>query len=161
MACGCTITTPGFYRVGKDLGSSDGVTAKGGCIDIKAAKVVLDVGQPGHQRSLGYNITGAGGGTPTGVGIHILKGSNGNFLELISDITGWDVRLLVEGNNNIVEGFAAGPFNGLETGRPGLKSTAARTTTSMTSARRTTRTTASGFAARATTSSTAPIPTAT
>src|SRR5579885_614060 len=121
-ACGCTITKPGFYNVTNDLNSGSGLTAKGGCIDIKASKVVLNTGHiiSGPQIA-GYNITGPGGGSPTGIGIHILKGSNGDFLELPSNITGWDVGLLVEGNNNILENFSAGPLSGPGNGTAGVE----------------------------------------
>jgi len=111
--CGCTITKSGFYQVTADLLSSQGLTAKNGCIDIKASKVTLNVGKPPppHQRSQGFDLTGPGGMTPTGIGIHILKGSNGDFVELPSEVDGWDVAILVEGSNNIVEDFGA-RFNG-------------------------------------------------
>ena len=49
--------------------------------------------------------------TPTGIGLHILKGSNGNLVELPVEVDGWDVAILVEGSNNIVEDFGA-RFNG-------------------------------------------------
>jgi hypothetical protein len=111
--CGCTITKSGFYQVTAALLSSQGLTAKNGCIDIKASKVNLNFGKPPppHQRSQGFNLTGPGGMTPTGIGVHILKGSNGNFVELPVEVDGWDVAILVEGNNNIVEDFGA-RFNG-------------------------------------------------
>ena len=35
-ACGCTITKPGIYDVTSDLTSGQGLTAKGGCIDVLA-----------------------------------------------------------------------------------------------------------------------------
>ena len=108
-SCGCTITKSGFYRLANDLMSSQGLTAKNGCIDIKAPKVILNTGKPvtgGHTNG-GFNITGTGGMTPSGIGVHILKGSNNDFVELPSRIEGWDVGILVEGNSNIVEDFDA------------------------------------------------------
>jgi hypothetical protein len=106
-SCGCTITKSGFYALANDLSSSQGLTAKNGCIDIKAPKVVLNAGKPLTTNA--FNITGPGGTTPTGIGIHILKGSNKDFIELAgSNIEGWDVGILVEGNGNIVEFFNAG-----------------------------------------------------
>jgi hypothetical protein len=107
--CGCTITKSGFYQVTADLLSSQGLTAKNGCIDIKASKVNLNFGKPPppHQRSQGFNLTGPGGMTPTGIGLHILKGSNGDLVELPSQVDGWDVAILVEGSSNIVEDFDA------------------------------------------------------
>jgi hypothetical protein len=107
--CGCTITKSGFYQVTANLLSSQGLTSKNGCIDIKASKVTLNFAKPPppHQRSDGFNVTGPGGMTPTGIGIHILKGSNGDFVELPSQVDGWDVAILVEGSSNIVEDFSA------------------------------------------------------
>jgi len=112
-ACGCTITQPGFYTLANDLDASQGLTAKGACIDIKASKVTLNTGQPGHQRNNGFNITGPGGATPAGIGIHVLKGSNNNLLELLTALSGWDVGLKIEGDNNIAEDFEAGKFNAM------------------------------------------------
>jgi hypothetical protein len=36
MTCGCTITKRGLFLIGANLTSSQELTAKGGCIDIKA-----------------------------------------------------------------------------------------------------------------------------
>jgi hypothetical protein len=108
-SCGCTITKSGFYLLANDLSSSQGLTAKNGCIDIRAPKVILNTGKPvtgGHFNGA-FNITGPGGMTPTGIGIHILRGSNTDFIELPSRVEGWDVGILVEGNGNIVEDFNA------------------------------------------------------
>jgi hypothetical protein len=102
-SCGCTITKSGFYTLANDLMSSQGLTAKNGCIDIRAPKVVLNTGKPASN--VGFNIEGPGGMTPTGIGIHILNGSNNDFIELPSRVEGWDVGILVEGNSNIVENF--------------------------------------------------------
>jgi hypothetical protein len=113
-SCGCTITKSGFYKVTADLLSSQGLTKMNGCIDIKASKVVLNAGKPVVSFSFqSFNITGPGGVTPSGIGIHILKHSNGDFIELAdSKVQGWDVGILVEGNNNIVEDFEAAQFSG-------------------------------------------------
>jgi len=112
-SCGCTITKSGFYKVTADLLSSQGLTKMNACIDIKASNVVLTAGKPVVSFNFShFNITGPGGGTPSGIGIHILKHSNGDFIELAgSFIQGWDVGLLVEGNNNIVEDFQAARFS--------------------------------------------------
>ena len=121
-ACGCTITKPGFYNVTNNLNAGSGLTPKGGCIDIQASKVVLNTGHLVAGPAIaGYSITGPGGGMPIGIGVHILKGSNSDFLELVSDLTGWDVGLLVEGNNNIVENFTAGPIGGPGNGTAGVE----------------------------------------
>jgi hypothetical protein len=105
-SCGCTITTSGFYKLANALSSSQGLTANNGCIDITASNVVLNTGKPLTPSGVthgGFNIEGSGGGTPTGIGIHILKGSNNDFLELPGKVEGWDVGLLVESNGNIVD----------------------------------------------------------
>ncbi|HYB91389.1 MAG TPA: hypothetical protein VEC38_10120 [Candidatus Binataceae bacterium] len=108
-SCGCTITKGGFYQVGAALSSSQGLTALNGCIDVKASNVTLNTGKETSRGRTdgGYSITGPGGGTPTGIGIHILKGSNNDFIELPSDVDSWDVGILVQGASNIVEDFDA------------------------------------------------------
>jgi len=112
-SCGCTITKSGFYKITADLLSSQGLTKMNGCIDIKASKVTLSAGKPVVSFDFeAFNITGPGGVTPTGIGIHILKHSNGDFIELADgQVQGWDVGILVEGNNNIVEDFGAAGFS--------------------------------------------------
>ena len=69
-SCGCTITKAGFYQVTADLDNSQGHTALGGCIDIKASNVTLNTSKP--ICCSGFDITGPGGMSPTGIGIHIL-----------------------------------------------------------------------------------------
>ena len=107
-ACGCTIVKPGLYQVTANLMSSQGLTAKNGCLDVQAANVVLITGSyangaPGAT----FDITGPSGTTPTGIGLHILRGSHDDVIELPSALSGWDVGILVEGDNNVVEGFEA------------------------------------------------------
>jgi hypothetical protein len=112
-SCGCTITKSGFYKITADLLSSQGLTKMNGCIDIKASKVILTAGKPVVSFNFqAFNITGPGGLAPTGIGIHILRHSNGDYIELADGlIQGWDVGILVEGNNNIVEDFQAARFS--------------------------------------------------
>jgi hypothetical protein len=113
-SCGCTITKPGFYVLANDLSSSQGLTSRNGCIDIQASKVVLNAGKPTltGQFNGAFNITGGGGTTPSGIGIHILKGSGNNFIELATNrVEGWDVGILVQGDGNIVEDFQAASFS--------------------------------------------------
>jgi hypothetical protein len=121
-SCGCTITTSGFYKLANALSNSQGLTANSGCIDITAPNVVLNSGKPvtGGVTHGGFNIDGPGGGTPTGIGIHILKGSNNDFLELPGKVEGWDVGLLVESNGNIVD-FAFGDFSVTPNGTAGIE----------------------------------------
>ena len=65
-ACGCAITSPGFYTVTANLTAT---VASADCIDLQARNVNLWVG--------GHSIIGVGGG----VGIHILKPASGAFIE--------------------------------------------------------------------------------
>jgi len=109
-SCGCTVTKGGLYKVNAALSSSQGLTALNGCIDIKASNVTLDTGEEtstGRTTFNAYPITGPGGATPTGIGIHVLKGSNNDFIELPSHVDGWDVGILVQGNSNIFDDFDA------------------------------------------------------
>jgi hypothetical protein len=107
-ACGCTIIKAGFYQVIADLMSTQGLTGRNGCLDVQAGNVILTAGSyadgtPGDT----FDITGAGGATPTGIGLHILRGSNSDVIELPSTLGGWDVGILIEGNANVVEDFEA------------------------------------------------------
>jgi hypothetical protein len=104
-SCGCTITSPGFYEITAPLLSSQGLTPSGDCISIKASKAMVLFND--------FDVTGPGGGTPTGVGVHLLPGASNDFIEFLgSSISGWDVGLLVEGNNNIAEDFYGANNNG-------------------------------------------------
>jgi hypothetical protein len=101
--CGCTITKSGFYEVTANISSSQGLTALGDCIDIKASNVVLEAVQSMNATATQINnIVGAG----SGIGIHILKGSSNDFLELFA-VLDWEVGLMVEGNNNVIHEFFA------------------------------------------------------
>ena len=74
--------------------STQGTTAAGDCIDIKASNVILDV----HE----YSITGPGPGTSTGAGIDVLKSSSGAFIEGGEAVlSGWKYGLEVQGKNTI------------------------------------------------------------
>jgi hypothetical protein len=107
-SCGCTITKSGFYEVTANLTSAQGLTGNNGCIDIKASNVVLTTGQCTDGGSCkGFGLTGSGGMSPTGIGLHILRSSKNDFIELPASVTGWDVGILVEGSDNIVENFGA------------------------------------------------------
>ncbi len=93
-ACGCTITKAGTYTVTLDLSSTQGLTAAGDCIDIKASNAILDV----HD----YSITGPGSGTSTGAAIDVLKSSSGAFIEGgEASLSGWKYGLEVQGKNTI------------------------------------------------------------
>jgi hypothetical protein len=92
-ACGCTITKAGTYTVTADLSSTQGLTAAGDCIDIKASNVILN--------TYGFSITGPGSGTSTGAGIDVLKSSSGTFIEAASTLSGWKYGLEVQGKNTI------------------------------------------------------------
>jgi hypothetical protein len=94
-ACGCTITKSGTYTVTADLSSSQGTTAVGDCIAIKASNVILNT----HQ----FSITGPGAGTSTGAGIDVLKDAGGAFIEVDSDLEDWKYGLEVQGKNTIAD----------------------------------------------------------
>ena len=97
--CGCTITKPGVYTVTTNLSSTQGLTATGDCIDIKASNVILN----GHN----FNITGPGSGTSTGAGINVLKGAGGAFIDT-SNTSGWKYGLQLQGKNTIVGNVGSG-----------------------------------------------------
>ena len=104
-SCGCTITKPGLYEIPAPLLSSQGLTALGDCIDIRASRVVLEAVETMNSTSTTMSVLiGPGGEAPTGIGIHILKGSNYDFVEM-SAAFGWDVGVMVEGNNNTIQSF--------------------------------------------------------
>jgi hypothetical protein len=121
-SCGCTITTSGFYKLANGLSSSQGLTANNGCIDISASNVILNTAKPVTSGVThgAFDIDGPGGGTPTGIGIHLLKGSNADFLELPGKVEGWDVGLLVESNGNIVD-FGFNDFAFIPNGTAGIE----------------------------------------
>ena len=105
-ACGCTITKSGTYAVTADLSSTQGLTATGDCIDIKASNVILNTDE--------FSITGPGSGTSTGAGIDVLKGASGAFIGPgipffmggPSNLEDWKYGLQVQGKNTISDGGA-------------------------------------------------------
>jgi hypothetical protein len=96
-SCGCTIKKPGFYEVDADLDSTQGLNPNGDCLSVKASKVTLFLN--------GHPITGPGGSTPSGVGLHLLPSASKVFVEGGdgANIDGWDVGVLVEGNKNSMD----------------------------------------------------------
>jgi len=103
-SCGCTITAKGHYEVMHDLSIAQGLTAKNGCIDIKASNVFLLLN--------GYSI--AGDNTKSGIGIHVLPGAKSVFVEGVAsedstalsdftELTSWDVGVLWEGAHGILD----------------------------------------------------------
>jgi hypothetical protein len=105
MTCGCTITKRGLFHIGANLTASTGqLTAKGGCIDIRASKVVLSAGIEGGGS---FDITGPGGASPTGIGVHILPSSSNDVLELPGSVDGWDIGIEIDGNKNVAQDFDA------------------------------------------------------
>lgn len=92
--CGCTITKPGTYTVTAALSSTQGLTAAGDCIAIKANNAILNVQD--------FSVTGPGSGTSTGAGIHVLSGASGDFIEGgETETSGWKYGLEVRGKNTI------------------------------------------------------------
>jgi hypothetical protein len=99
-SCGCAITAPGSYKIGLSINESQGLTPSGSCIEIASSFVILDAGKK--------SITGAGGTSPTGVGIWVRRGVHTSFIEgRGSLVSGWDVGLLIGGSNLVVDNFAA------------------------------------------------------
>lgn len=99
-ACGCTITTPGSYKIGLAINSTQGLTPAGACIEVASSFVILD----GAKK----NITGPGGTTPSGIGVWVHRNFRSDFLEgRGSVISGWDVGLLIEGRQIFADDFTA------------------------------------------------------
>ncbi len=98
--CGCTITTPGSYKLGLAINSTQGLTPAGACIEIASSFVILD----GAKK----NITGSGGVSPSGIGIWVHHNFRSDFLEGRGTvISGWDVGLLIEGSDIFADDFTA------------------------------------------------------
>lgn len=102
VSCGCTITKKGFYEIGADLSSAQGLTPTNGCIDIRGSQVTLSGGIEGGGA---FDIVGPGGSTPNGIGVHVFKSSNNDLLELPGDLDGWDIGIEIDGNRNIAQDF--------------------------------------------------------
>jgi hypothetical protein len=99
-ACGCAITTPGSYKLGLSISSSQGLTPAGACIEIDSSFVILD----GAKK----NITGAGGTSPTGIGLWVHPKFRSDFLGFRgSVISGWDVGLLIQGRQIVADDASA------------------------------------------------------
>jgi len=98
-ACGCTINSAGTYTVDSDLNATQGLTSRGGCIDVAAANVKL--------LTNGHNITGAG----TGIGINLLSSAGSLFLaaagpnSTYTTVSGWQYGMESLADNVISEGF--------------------------------------------------------
>ena len=107
--CGCTINRSGSYVVANNLDASQGLTAKGDCIDIAAPFVLLNVNSAtitGSGKGAGINVLGAAHNT-------IVEGAvNGSSDNGQGVITGWDVGVMVGANSTIVELF--NPIGGTE-----------------------------------------------
>jgi hypothetical protein len=99
-SCGCTITTPGSYKLGLAIDSSQGLTPGGACIEIASSFVILD----GAKKA----ITGPGGSSPTGIGVWVHHNFRSDFLGFRgSVISGWDVGLLIEGRQIVADDASA------------------------------------------------------
>jgi len=95
-SCGCIITTPGSYKLGLNINSTQGLTPAGACIEITSSFVILD----GAKK----NITGPGGTKPTGIGIWVHHNLNTDFLGFRGTvISGWDVGLLIQGKEIVAD----------------------------------------------------------
>jgi parallel beta-helix repeat protein len=98
--CGCTIASPGFYDVTATLLDVK-LNKDTSCIAIKSPNVVLALN--------GMKLTGAN----AGIGVHVLSGANGCFIEGAKGgtngaITGWDTGILIEANSVVVENLTTG-----------------------------------------------------
>jgi hypothetical protein len=101
-ACGCTIVSPGSYKLGLAIDSTQGLTPAGACIEIASSFVILD----GAKK----NITGPGGPstTPTGIGVWVHHPFRSDFLGFRgSVISGWDVGLLIQGRQIVADDASA------------------------------------------------------
>jgi len=99
-ACGCTITTPGSYKIGLAINSTQGLTPAGACIEIASSFVILD----GAKK----NITGPGGTTPSGIGVWVHRNFRSDFLGFRGTvISGWDVGLLIQGGQIVADDVSA------------------------------------------------------
>ncbi len=99
-ACGCTIVSPGSYKLGLAINSTQGLTPAGACIEIASSFVILD----GAKK----NITGPGGTTPTGIGVWVHHPYRLDFLGFRgSVISGWDVGLLIQGRQIVADDASA------------------------------------------------------
>jgi hypothetical protein len=99
-ACGCTIATPGSYKLGLNITSSQGLTPAGACIEIASNFVILD----GAKKT----ITGPGGSTPTGIGIWVHRNVRSDFLGFRGTvISGFDVGLLIQGRQIVADDVTA------------------------------------------------------
>ena len=99
-ACGCTITTPGSYKIGLAINSTQGLTPRGACIEVASSFVILD----GAKK----NITGPGGTTPSGIGVLVHHNFRSDFLGFRGTvISGWDVGLLIEGRQIVADDVSA------------------------------------------------------
>ncbi len=114
-SCGCTIAAEGNYVVESPLSAAQGLTGKQGCIDISASNITLDVYFPITGPNFNGDCGGvppaphgetatvkSGGGAYTGVGIHVLPGSNDaaiNFYGGEYGTCGWNYGVESEGSN--------------------------------------------------------------
>lgn len=99
-SCGCTIATPGSYKLGVNINSTQGLTPAGACIEIASNFVILD----GAKKT----ITGPGGTTPTGIGVWVRRNVRSDFLGFRGTvISGFDVGLLIQGNEIVADDVTA------------------------------------------------------
>jgi len=99
-ACGCAISTPGSYKLGLAINSTQGLTPAGACIEVASSFVILD----GAKK----NITGPGGTAPSGIGVWVHRNLRTDFLGFRgSVISGWDVGLLIQGTDIFADDLSA------------------------------------------------------
>src|SRR5580658_4465537 len=88
VSCGCTISKKGLYMVGADLDASQGLTAKGDCIDISVPDVTLE--------GNGFDVDGD---TTGKVGIRILSTAGNAVVADFEFIFDWVTGIEDDGNN--------------------------------------------------------------
>ena len=93
-ACGCTITDAALHTIANNIFASDGLTAKGDCIDIKHKGAKLDGGF--------FEVDGDGA---TGVGIRILPGATKVAVQNFDGIFGWDIGIEDDANGATITDF--------------------------------------------------------
>jgi hypothetical protein len=84
VACGCTITDSNTHTLVNDISSTDGLTGKGDCIDIKHAGAVLE----GFDGVTFHVLTGGG----SGAGVRILSGAKRATVQNLSS-NSWDIGI--------------------------------------------------------------------
>ncbi len=98
-ACGCTITTAGSYTAEDALYASQGLTLKGGCIDIQASNVNLELRGNINGPGTGGNCLTRLPNQSSGVGVHVLPSASSVAIFFAEAACGWNYGLESEGTS--------------------------------------------------------------